>query len=304
MTPRGDAPPAPGLCQDVRHAEAKVREGYPHVVAGTADVGVNGADAAEPIAVVGIGCRLAGDISTPGEFFSFLLAGDSAVTEVPPERWEPYLHRDPRNAAVLRETTRWGSFLDDLPGFDAEFFGVSPREAELMDPQQRLALEVSWEALEHAGIPPRSLAGSDTAVLMGVNSDDYGKLIMEDLAGIEAWTGIGTSLCGVANRVSHLLDLRGPSVALDAACAASLVAVHQACQLLRAGETSLALAGGVSALIGPGLTRVLDVAGATAPDGRCKTFDAAADDEPRNSTALPDLKAIPKASTVTLGRAS
>lgn len=137
---------------------------------------------------------------------------------------------------MLRETTPWGTFLDDLAGFDAEFFGVSPREAELMDPQQRLALEVSWEALEHAGIPPRSLAGSDTAVLMGVNSDDYGKLIMEDLPGIEAWTGIGTSLCGIANRVSHLLDLRGPSVALDAACAASLVAVHQACQLLRTGR--------------------------------------------------------------------
>lgn len=230
-----------------------------------------------PIAIVGIGCRLAGDIRTPADFWSFLLAAGSNVTEVPPHRWEPYLQRDPRNAAVLRETTRWGTFLDDLPGFDAEFFGVSPREAELMDPQQRLALEVSWEALEHAGIPPRSLAGSDTAVLMGVNSDDYGKLLMEDIAGIEAWTGIGTSLCGVANRVSHLLDLRGPSVALDAACAASLVAVHQACQLLRDGESSLVLAGGVSALIGPGLTRVLDVAGATAPDGRCKTFDEAAD---------------------------
>ena len=121
----------------------------------------------------------------------------------PTERWEPYLHRDPRNAAVLQEITRSGTFLDDLPGFDADFFGVSPREAELMDPQQRLALEVSWEALEHAGISPRSLAGSDAAVLMGVNSDDYGKLIMEDLPGIEAWTGIGTSLCGVANRVSH-----------------------------------------------------------------------------------------------------
>jgi 6-methylsalicylic acid synthase len=232
---------------------------------------------AAPVAIVGIGCRLAGDITTPREFWSFLLTGGSKVTEVPSERWEPYLHRDPRNAALLRETTRWGTFLDDLAGFDAEFFGVSPREAELMDPQQRLALEVSWEALEHAGISPRALAGSDTAVLMGVNSDDYGKLLMEDIAGIEAWTGIGTSLCGVANRVSHLLDLRGPSVALDAACAASLVAVHQACQLLRAGETSLALAGGVSALIGPGLTRVLDVAGATAPDGRCKTFDDDAD---------------------------
>ncbi|MGV0581433.1 type I polyketide synthase [Mycolicibacterium elephantis] len=233
--------------------------------------------APEPVAIVGIGCRLAGSISTPAQLWRFLLEGGSAVGEVPAERWEPYLRRDPRNAAVLRDVTRLGTFLDDLAGFDAEFFGVSPREAELMDPQQRLALEVSWEALEHAGVPPKSLAGSDTAVLMGVNSDDYGKLVMEDLPGIEAWTGIGTSLCGIANRVSHLLDLRGPSVALDAACAASLVAVHQACQMLRAGETSLALAGGVSALIGPGLTRVLDVAGATAPDGRCKTFDAAAD---------------------------
>ncbi|WP_205873775.1 type I polyketide synthase [Mycobacterium camsae] len=233
--------------------------------------------AAEPIAIVGIGCRLAGDITTPKQFWNFLVEGRSAVREVPAERWEPYRRRDPRNAAVLRATTPWGTFLDDLPGFDAEFFGVSPREAELMDPQQRLALEVCWESLEHAGIPPRSLAGSNTAVLMGVNSDDYGKLIMEDLPGIEAWTGIGTSLCGVANRVSHLLDLRGPSLALDAACAASLVAVHQACQLLRSGETSLALAGGVSALIGPGLTRVLDQAGATAPDGRSKTFDMAAD---------------------------
>lgn len=231
----------------------------------------------EPIAIVGIGCRLGGGVNDPAQFWTFLTEGRSDVREVPEERWEPYLRRDPRNAAVLKETTRWGTFLDDLAGFDAEFFGVSPREAELMDPQQRLTLEVSWEALEHAGVPPRTLAGSDTAVLMGVNSDDYGKLIMEDLPGIEAWTGIGTSLCGIANRVSHLLDLRGPSVALDAACAASLVAVHQACQMLRAGETSLALAGGVSALIGPGLTRVLDEAGATAPDGRCKTFDASAD---------------------------
>jgi len=233
--------------------------------------------APEPIAVIGIGCRLAGSLTTPADFWAFLLDGGSAVREVPAGRWEPYLQRDPRNAAILKNTTPWGTFLDNLAAFDAEFFGVSPREAELMDPQQRLAVEVSWEALENAGVPPRSVAGSDTAVLMGVNSDDYGKLLMEDLAGIEAWTGIGTSLCGVANRVSHLLDLRGPSVALDAACAASLVAVHQACQLLRDGETSLALAGGVSALIGPGLTRVLDVAGATAPDGRCKSFDAAAD---------------------------
>lgn len=246
----------------------EVRQGYPRITS---------SDRPEPIAVIGIGCRVAGDVDTPAALWAFLMEGRSRVREIPDERWAPYLHRDPRNAAVLRDTTRYGTFLDDLPGFDAEFFGVSPREAELMDPQQRMALEVSWEALEHAGIPPRSLACGDTAVLMGVNSDDYGKLVMEDLPGIEAWTGIGTSLCGIANRVSHLLDLRGPSVALDAACAASLVAVHQACQMLRAGETSLALAGGVSALIGPGLVRVLDEAGATARDGRCKTFDAAAD---------------------------
>ncbi len=242
----------------------EVRQGYPRI-------------SLEPIAVIGVGCRVAGDVGTPAALWSFLMEGRSRVREIPEERWEPYLHRDPRNAAVLRETTRFGTFLDDLAAFDAEFFGVSPREAELMDPQQRMALEVSWEALEHAGIPPRSLAGGDTAVLMGVNSDDYARLVMEDLPGIEAWTGIGTALCGVANRISHLLDLRGPSIALDAACAASLVAVHQACQMLRAGETSLALAGGVNALIGPGLIRVLDEAGATAPDGRCKTFDAGAD---------------------------
>ncbi|MGV0794582.1 type I polyketide synthase [Mycolicibacterium sp. XJ1819] len=254
------------------------------------------ASPAEPVAIVGIGCRLAGSVTDPAQFWRFLLDGRSDVRDVPPERWEPYLRRDPRNAAVLKEITRRGTFLDDLAGFDAEFFGVSPREAELMDPQQRLALEVSWEALEHAGVSPRSLAGSDTAVLMGVNSDDYGKLIMEDLPGIEAWTGIGTSLCGIANRVSHLLDLRGPSVALDAACAASLVAVHQACQMLRGGETSLALAGGVSALIGPGLTRVLDEAGATAPDGRCKTFDAAADGYGRGEGAgVVVLKRLPDA---------
>lgn len=250
----------------------------------------------DPIAIIGIGCRLAGRITSPEEFWGFLLAGGSNVREIPAERWEPYLRRDPRNAAVLREITPWGTFLDDLAGFDAEFFGVSPREAELTDPQQRLALEVSWEALEHAGVPPRSLAGTDTAVLMGVNSDDYGRLLMEDLPGIEAWTGIGTSLCGIANRVSHLLDLRGPSVALDAACAASLVAVHNACQLLRAGETGLAIAGGVSALIGPGLTRVLDKAGATAPDGRCKSFDASADGYGRGEgAAVVILKRLPDA---------
>lgn len=142
-----------------------------------------------------------------------------------------------------------------------------------MDPQQRITLEVTWEALEDAGIAPQSLAGSNAAVFMGVNSDDYSKLLLEDLPGVEAWMGIGTAYCGVPNRISYLLDLRGPSTAVDAACASSLVAIHHGRQSLLAGETDTAIVGGVNALCGPGLTRVLDEAGAISKDGTCRSFD-------------------------------
>jgi 6-methylsalicylic acid synthase len=142
-----------------------------------------------------------------------------------------------------------------------------------MDPQQRISLEVTWEALEDAGVPPQTLSGSNTACFMGVNSDDYGKLMLEDLSGIEAWMGIGTAYCGIPNRISYLLDLRGPSTALDAACASSLVAIHQGRQSLLLRETDLAIVGGVNAICGPGLTRVLDKAGAISKDGSCRSFD-------------------------------
>ncbi|CAZ86184.1 unnamed protein product [Tuber melanosporum] len=145
-----------------------------------------------------------------------------------------------------------------------------------MDPQQRICLEVAWEALEHAGISPNDIAGSDAAVLMGVNSDDYGRLMLEDLPGIEAWMGVGSSFCGVPNRISYLLDLHGNSIALDAACASSLIAIHHAKQLLENYESEVAVVGGVNAMCGPGLIRVLDVAGATSPEGRCRSFDAEA----------------------------
>ncbi|CUS12398.1 unnamed protein product, partial [Tuber aestivum] len=145
-----------------------------------------------------------------------------------------------------------------------------------MDPQQRICLEVAWEALEHAGISPNDIAGSDAAVLMGVNSDDYSRLMLEDLPGIEAWMGVGSSFCGVPNRISYLLDLHGNSIALDAACASSLIAVHHAKQLLENYESKVAVVGGVNAICGPGLIRVLDVAGATTPEGRCRSFDAEA----------------------------
>ncbi|MER0448731.1 type I polyketide synthase [Streptomyces sp. Edi4] len=231
----------------------------------------------EPIAVIGMGCRFAGGVDSPESFWRLLSAGTDAITEVPPERWAAYEAASPQNAAALRRTTRNGGFLDDIEGFDAEFFGITPREAELMDPQQRIVLEVSWEALEHAGIAPQSLAGTDTGVFVGVGSDDYGRRMLEDLPRIEAWTGIGAAFCAVANRVSYTLDLRGSSLAVDTACSASLVALHLAVQALREGEVPLALAGGVNIMAGPGLTMVLDAAGAVSPDGRSKSFDAAAD---------------------------
>ncbi|MEC3982036.1 type I polyketide synthase [Amycolatopsis sp. H20-H5] len=230
----------------------------------------------EPIAVVGMSCRLAGGVASPEDFWRLLIEGRDAISEVPEERWASYLDASSENAAALRKTTRFGGFLDNIDGFDAEFFGVMPREAELMDPQQRILLEVAWEALEHAGIPPMSLGGGDAGVFVGVGSDDYGRRLLEDLPRIEAWTGIGASMCAVANRISYALDLRGPSFAVDTACSASLVAIHLACRALASGETPLALVGGVNVMAGPGLTMVLDAAGAISPDGRCKSFDAAA----------------------------
>ncbi|MBH0777934.1 acyltransferase domain-containing protein [Nocardia sp. NEAU-351] len=236
-----------------------------------------GNTAAEPVAVIGIGCRFPGDVASPEDFWRLLAAGGDTYGEIPSERWEHYRRRAPEFATALRDTVTRGSFLREIARFDAEFFGISPREGALMDPQQRLLLEVTWEALEHAGLPPRELAGSDTGVFVGVCTGDYGAAILEDLAGIEAWTGIGAATCAVANRISHSFDLRGPSVAVDTACSASLVALHLASQSLRNGECEVAVVGGVNLVVTPGQTLTLDAAGALAPDGRSKAFDAAAD---------------------------
>ncbi|MEV4054565.1 type I polyketide synthase [Amycolatopsis sp. NPDC049688] len=231
----------------------------------------------EPIAVIGMACRFAGGIDSPAKFWRLLREGADAIGEVPEDRWSWYARQSGAHAAALRDVTRSGAFLDDIKGFDADFFDLTPREAALMDPQQRIVLELAWEALEHAGIPPRSLAGTDTGVFMGVGADDYGRRLLEDLPRIEAWTGIGSSYCAVANRVSYALDLRGPSAVVDTACSSSLVSIHLAAQALRAGECPVALAGGVLVMAAPGLSLVLDAAGATSPDGRCKSFAADAD---------------------------
>lgn len=199
-----------------------------------------------------------------------------ASGEMPSFRWEPYYRRDPRTPTELKRMTSRGYFVNNIQDFDCAFFGISPQEAVLMDPQQRISLEATWEALEDAGNPPQSLAGSNTSVFMGFNSDDYGKLVLEDLPGIEAWMGIGTAYCGIPNRVSYILDLRGPSTAVDAACASSLVAIHHGMQSLLARESDCAIVGGVNVLCGPGLTKVLDIAGVVSAEGRCRSFDDSA----------------------------
>ncbi|MBB4683865.1 type I polyketide synthase [Amycolatopsis jiangsuensis] len=228
--------------------------------------------AGEPIAVVGVGCRLPGGVESPAQFWWLLDAGADGIAEVPEGRWESFAPE-----AALAGLPRRGGFLGDVAGFDAAFFGITPREAEAMDPQQRMLLEVTWAALEHAGIPPGSLRGSRTGVFVGLSASEYGYLTMTDVTGIDAWSGTGAAASIAANRLSYLLDLRGPSLTLDTACSSSLVAVHQAVQSLRRGESDTALVAGVNLLLSPGITANFHRAGVLAPDGHCKPFDAGAD---------------------------
>ena len=232
---------------------------------------------ADAIAVLGVGCRLPGGINGPDAFWEALLAGTDAVGQVPDERWRLFDDEAPDTAAVLARTTRWGAFLDDIEGFDADFFGITPGEADVMDPQQRLLLEVGCEALDHAGIPLPALQGSATGVFVGLSALEYGHLTTADLSGVTPWTSSGAAGSIAANRMSYLLDLRGPSMTIDTACSSSLVAVHQACRSLRDGECDTALAAGVNVLLSPAITANFDQVGALAPDGRCKPFDARAD---------------------------
>jgi 6-methylsalicylic acid synthase len=218
-------------------------------------------------------CRTAGGVDNPEQLWEFLLSKKDGSSDIPPARWEPYYNRDPRNKPILASAITAGYFVKGLDDFDPQFFGISPNEARQMDPQQRISLEVAWEALQNAGITAKSLKGTNTSVFWGVNSDDYSKLLLEDLPNVDAWMGIGTAYCGVPNRISYHLDLMGPSVAVDAACASGLVAVHHGVSAIRAGESNIAIVGGVNALYGPGLTTVLQKAGALAPDGRCRSFD-------------------------------
>ena len=231
----------------------------------------------EPIAVIGLGCRLPGGISGPEEYWQFLCEGRNAVTEVPAERWAPFDDGTPEVAAALSHTTRYGGYMDNLDAFDADFFDISTREATKMDPQQRMLLEVAWEALEHAGIPPSSLRRSQTGVFAGACYTDYGYVAGIDLTGVDAWTNSGGALSIIANRLSYFLDLRGPSVTVDTACSSSIVALHLACQSLRVGDSDVALAAGVNLMLAPSVVRAFDQTGALSATGACHAFDADAD---------------------------
>ena len=232
---------------------------------------------AEPVAVVGIGCRFPGDVTGPESFWDLLVEGRNAISRIPADRWDAdaFYHPDPLTPG--RMTTKWGGFVPDIAGFDAEFFGITPREAAAMDPQQRMLLEVSWEALENAGIAPDSLGGTRTGVMMGVYFNEYQSMLATSPENVDAYSGTGNAHSITVGRISYLLGLRGPAVAVDTACSSSLVSVHLACQSLRLRETDLALAGGVSITLRPETQIAISAWGLLSPQGRCATFDAAAD---------------------------
>jgi acyl transferase domain-containing protein len=231
-----------------------------------------------PIAIVGAGCRYPGSVETPEALWRLVRDGVDAVSDVPADRWDADAYYDADPKAPGKMVTRRGGFLAQVDRFDAQFFGISPREAATMDPQQRLLLETAYEALESAGLATDRLAGSSTGVFVGITTSDYGQLLRQGGAEhSDVYSATGSALNAAAGRIAFTFGFQGPCVAVDTACSSSLVAVHLACQSLRSGESDLALAGGVNVVLSPDAMVLFSKWGMMAPDGACKTFDAAAD---------------------------
>jgi len=233
----------------------------------------------EPIAIIGMGCRLPGGANSPREYWRLLSEGRDAISPIPPERWTAasFFSEDPEASGKMYVAE--GGFLDLSPyDFDPRFFGISPKEAKALDPQQRLLLETAWEALEHAGIDPASLMGSRTGVFIGISSSDFesAHIHSDQLSLIDAYSMTGITFSTAAGRISYTLGLEGPSFPVDTACSSSLVALHLACRSLREGECDLALVGGVNLMLAPEPLIAGSKLRALSPDGRCKTFDASA----------------------------
>jgi acyl transferase domain-containing protein/acyl carrier protein len=233
----------------------------------------------EPIAIIGIGCRLPGGVNSPEDFWKLLRDGVDAITEVPANRWHLDTFYNPDAAEPGKIYSRWGGFIEHIDQFDAKFFGISRQEAAYIDPQQRILLEVVWEALEDAGQVPEHIAGTRIGVFIGVSNHDYCHLQLEvsnrNLLNAYSITGLVTNM--VANRISYSFNFQGPSMVIDTACSSSLVSVHLACQSLWNGDCTTALAGGVNVILKPEATIGMSRAFLFSADGRCKSFDAHAD---------------------------
>lgn len=255
-----------------------------------------GADAPEPVAVIGMGCRFPGADNVEA-YWELLRSGREAIREVPANRYLDLGELiDPRTGEARRIATRRGGFLEQVDQFDPYVFNISPREASLIDPQQRLLLETAWEALEDAGQDLRRLAGSRTAVYVGIWSVDYEARMIRATRNIDHWMITGGSRHAASGRLSFAFDLRGPSQTIDTACSSSLVAIHVACQALRSGECDLALAGGANVILDSATTIAYTAAGALSRDGRCKFGDESADGFVRSEgAAMLILKPLAKA---------
>ena len=238
----------------------------------------------DPIAIVGIGCRFPG-AEGPAAFWRLLKNGIDVVGRVPRSRFDADALFDPEPATPGKVSTEWGGFLDHIEDFDAEFFGISPREAERLDPQQRLLLETSWEALEDGGLVPDRLHGTQTGVFVGMWINEYEARLFRDPRMIDFYMTIGSGRYSAAGRLSYFFGLQGPSLTVDTGCSASLVAVHLACQSLWSGETTVALAAGVNAILEPNITIAYSQSRMMATDGRCKFGDARADGYVRSEGA-------------------
>ncbi|MDM3973128.1 sulfolipid-1 biosynthesis phthioceranic/hydroxyphthioceranic acid synthase [Mycobacterium marseillense] len=230
-----------------------------------------------PIAVIGMACRLPGAIDSPEQLWDALLRGDDLVTEIPADRWDADEYYDPEPGVPGRSVSRWGAFIDDVAGFDPEFFGINEREAIAMDPQHRLLLETSWEAMEHAGLTRERIADSLTGVFMGLTHGDY-QLLAADTHSVEGAYGFsGSNFSLASGRIAYALGVHGPALTVDTACSSGLTAIHLACRSLHEGESDLALAGGATLALDPRKFAAGSAEGMLSPTGRCHAFDVAAD---------------------------
>lgn len=229
------------------------------------------------VAIVGVGLRLPGGVCSLEDLWPVLADGRDMIADVPPERFDQGRFLDPAGVRLGKTYTVAGGYVGDLAGFDAEYFGISPKEAAKIDPQHRMLLECAAEAFDDAGIDPKDCAGSDTAIFVGISTRDYGDLQDRRPSMSSPYDMSGAAACNAANRISYFFDFRGPSAALDTACSSSLFALHEACEALRSGRSRLALAGGVNVLLKPLGFAAASRASMLSRTGRCHPFSAMAD---------------------------